>query len=48
MGPVGNHWGPFDPSMNQIGQEMGLNTAVFYLSGRSILVGTRWDLLVTF
>ena len=33
-GPVGNHWGPFDPSMNQIGQEMGLNTAVFYLRGR--------------
>ena len=33
-GPVGNHWGPLDPSMNQIGQETGLNTAVFYLRGR--------------
>ena len=48
MGPVGNHWSPFDLSMNQMGQEMGLNTAVFYLRGQEIHVGTRWDILVTF
>ena len=48
MGPVGNHWSPFDLSMNQMGQEMGLNMAVFYLRGQEIHVGTRWDLLVTF
>ena len=48
MVPVGNHWSPFDLSMNQMGQEMGLNTAVFYLRGQEIHEGTRWDLLVTF
>ena len=48
MRPVGNHRSPFDPSINQIGQEMGLNLALFYMRGREIHAGTRWDLLETF
>ena len=44
-GPVNIHLGQFDPKNEPNWLGNGLNTAIFFLRGQEIRVGTSWDLL---